>query len=81
LFGTGFGADATDVAVSVDVSSTVHVTIDDVPAITAFAGGAPGFTGLNQVNVVLPIGLSPGIHTVVVSRSGAKSNLVTIATR
>jgi uncharacterized protein (TIGR03437 family) len=79
LFGTGLGADATDLDAGVNVSSRVEVTIDGTPATTVFAGSAPGFTGLNQFNVVLPIAISPGTHKLVISRNGVKSNLVTIA--
>ena len=81
LFGTGLGADATDLDASVNVSSSVEMTIDGNPVTTLFAGSAPGYTGLNQFNVVLPAGISSGNHTVVVSRNGVKSNLVTIAIR
>ena len=80
FFGTGLGADATGED-GIDVSSSVEVTIDGNPATTVFAGSAPGYAGLNQFNVVLPVGISSGNHTVVVSRNGVKSNLVTIAIR
>jgi uncharacterized protein (TIGR03437 family) len=80
LFGTGLGADATGED-GIDVRSSVETTIDGSPAPTLFAGRAPGFAGLNQFNVQLPIGLSPGTHTVGVSRNGVKSNLVTITIR
>ncbi len=78
LFGTGLGAEATDLN-GVDVCSSVEVTIDGNPATTVFAGSAPAIQALNQFDVVLPVGISSGNHTVVVSRNGVKSNLVTIA--
>jgi uncharacterized protein (TIGR03437 family) len=81
LFGTGLGADATDLTAGVDVSSSVEITIDGSPTTVVFAGSAPGFTGLNQFNVVLPVGVSSGDHQVVVARNGVKSNRVTIAIR
>lgn len=80
LFGTGLGADATGED-GVDVSSSVEVMVDGTPATTVFAGSAPGFAGLNQFNVMLPLGISSGNHTVVVARNGVKSNSVTIAIR
>jgi uncharacterized protein (TIGR03437 family) len=80
FFGTGLGADATGED-GIDVSSSVETTIDGLAATTAFAGSAPGFVGLNQINVVLPIGLSPGSHTVAISRNGVRSNFVTITTK
>ena len=57
------------------------MTIDGNPATTVFAGSPPGYMGLNQFNVVLPVGISSGNHTVVVARNGVKSNVVAIAIR
>ncbi len=64
-----------------NVAASVQVTIDGQPATTLYAGRAPGFVGLNQLNVVLPAGISSGTHTVIVSRNGVASNTVTIAVR
>ncbi len=77
FYGTGLGPDATDL--DGNVSGSVRVTIDGIPASVGYAGRAPGFVGLNQLNVVLPKGIAPGIHTVIVSRNGKASNPVTIA--
>jgi uncharacterized protein (TIGR03437 family) len=79
IFGTGLGADATDV--DGNVSASVQVKVDGNPAVVQYAGRAPGFVGLNQLNIVLPAGIAPGTHTVVVARNGATSNAVTIAIR
>ncbi len=79
FFGTGLGTDATDV--DGDVSAAVQATIGGNPATVQYAGRAPGFTGLNQWNIVLPVGITSGTHTVIVSRQGASSNAVTIAIR
>jgi uncharacterized protein (TIGR03437 family) len=79
FFGTGLGADATDV--DGNVNASVQVKIDGNPAVVQYAGRAPGFSGLNQLNVVLTAGISPGNHTVTVSRNGVESRSVTIATR
>ena len=79
FFGTGLGPDATDV--DGDVSASVQVRIDGNPAVVSYAGRAPGFIGLNQLNVVLPAGITSGVHTVAVTRNGMVSNTVTIAIR
>src|SRR5262245_44929908 len=77
LFGTGLGADATDV--DGNVASNVQATIEGNPVVVQYAGRAPGFTGLNQLNLVLPVGISSGVHNAQVSRGGVASNVVTIA--
>ncbi len=79
FFGTGLGPDATDI--DGDVSASVQVTIDGVPAVVLYAGRAPGFTGLNQLNVELTGGITSGVHEVRVTRNGVTSNPVTIAIR
>lgn len=79
FFGTGLGADATDV--DGNVAGSVQATIDGTPATVQYAGRAPGFTGLNQFNVVLPIGIASGTHNVQFTRNGVASNVVTIAVR
>ena len=79
LFGTGLGSDATDTGG--DVSASVQVRVDGNPATALYAGPAPGFVGLNQLNVMLPVGINSGTHTVIVSRNGVVSNTVTIAIR
>jgi uncharacterized protein (TIGR03437 family) len=79
FFGSGLGADATDV--DGNVAANVSVTIDGNPAIVQYAGRAPGFTGLNQLNVVLTAGISSGAHNVQVTRNGVASNVAPIAIR
>lgn len=79
FFGTGLGEDATDV--DGNVAANVQVTIDGNPAVVQYAGRAPGFTGLNQLNVVLTAGISSGAHDVRVTRNGEAGNVVTIAIR
>ncbi len=75
VFGTGLGADATDV----DGNASVEVKIDGVQVTALYAGRAPGYVGLNQFNVVFPATISSGVHTLTISRNGTVSNLVTIA--
>jgi uncharacterized protein (TIGR03437 family) len=79
FFGAGLGADATDI--DGNVAANVQVTIDGNPAVVQYAGRAPGFTGLNQLNVVLTAGISSGAHNVQLIRDGVASNVVTIAIR
>jgi len=56
-------------------------TIDGNPVVVQYAGRAPGFTGLNQLNLVLPVGISSGAHNAQITRNGVASNVVTIAIR
>lgn len=79
VFGTGLGADATDV--EANVNATVQATISGRAATVQYAGRAPGFIGLNQFNIALPAGITPGVHTLTITRGGATSNPVTIAIR
>jgi uncharacterized protein (TIGR03437 family) len=56
------------------------ITIGGVPSTVSFAGLAPGFAGLYQVNVLVPATVTPGSAVPVVLTIGAAvSNSVTIA--
>jgi uncharacterized protein (TIGR03437 family) len=79
VFGTGLGADATDIDVNAALS--VKAMIDGQAAEVLYAGQAPGFTGLNQMNIMLPAGISSGTHGLVITRAGFFSNQVTILIR
>lgn len=79
VFCTGLGEDATDV--DGNVAASVQVTIDDQPVMVSYAGRAPGFTGLNQLNIVFPAGIASGNHKLSVTRHGVASNSATIAVR
>lgn len=79
IFGTGLGADATDI--DANVAADTQAMIDGQPAQVLYAGSAPGFTGLNQINVMLPTGISSGVHNLVIARNGVSSNQVTIPIR
>jgi uncharacterized protein (TIGR03437 family) len=79
VFGTGLGSDATDVAG--DVGASVQATIDGNPAAVNYAGQAPGFTGLNQFNVMFPANITSGEHTLIITRNNIQARAVTIAVR
>ncbi len=84
IFGTGLGALNPPLATGARSSgnrtaSTPTVTIDGLPGEVQFSGAAPGFVGLNQVNVRIPPNTrsAPNIP-VVLSIGGRQSNSVTI---
>ncbi len=62
------------------VTSAVTCTIGGVSATVQFAGLAPGFVGLYQVNVTVPAGVT-GTPSVVLTQGGVASNSVTIVVR
>jgi len=73
------GADATDV--DGNVNASVQATIDGVAATVDYAGRSPGFTGLNQYNLIFPANITSGSHMLVFSRNGIPSNQVTFTVR
>ncbi|HZN11588.1 MAG TPA: kelch repeat-containing protein [Blastocatellia bacterium] len=79
VFGTGLGADATDV--DGDLSASVTATLDGVVAPVLYAGRAPGFAGLNQWNILLPTRVGPGARTLLIARDGVAANPVTVEIR
>ena len=88
LYVTGLGAMspalATGAPASSDALSTstqgVTATIGGQPATVIFAGGAPGYAGLDQVNVTVPQ-LAPGDYPVRIFAGSAESNSATISVR
>jgi uncharacterized protein (TIGR03437 family) len=59
--------------------ANVTVTIGGVAVAPAYAGAAPGFAGLDQVNAALPLSLrGSGETTVSITVDGQTSNVVTI---
>jgi uncharacterized protein (TIGR03437 family) len=85
LFGSGLGllspALPTGEAAKNNKTAVVPtITIDGKPANVEFSGAAPGFVGLNQVNVKIPPGTRSAPDIPVVLTIGEKpSNTVTIA--
>ena len=62
------------------MTTPVTATIGGVNASVSFAGLAPGFVGLYQVNAVVPEGVVAGPAVpVVITQDGIASNTVTIA--
>ncbi|MBM3796238.1 MAG: hypothetical protein FJW31_19750 [Acidobacteria bacterium] len=60
VYGTGFGALRAQGALQV-TAAPVTGAIEGVPLQAAYAGAAPGFPGLYQINLSLPSGLPPGL--------------------
>ena len=77
LFVTGLGAEVTDN--DGNINASVQVTVNGNPVTVSYAGRAPGFVGLNQINFQLPTTINAGTYNVVVSRNGFPSNSATIA--
>ena len=61
--------------------NTVTATIGGQPASVAFAGLAPGFAGLYQVNVAVPAGITGDSVPIVLTVANASSPAVTVAIR
>jgi uncharacterized protein (TIGR03437 family) len=55
------------------VSQPVAASIGGVPAAVAFAGLAPGYVGIYQVNIMVPAGIPAGTRDVVISNAGNAS--------
>jgi uncharacterized protein (TIGR03437 family) len=93
LYGTGFGQTdppGQDGALTqappagvlpLPLLQPVTVTIGGKPAVTQYAGGAPGIVqGVTQINVQIPSGLPAGNAAVVVAVAGLQSQAgVTVA--
>lgn len=88
VFGTGLGSTTPAVASGepapsnppATVNNPVTVTIGGLNAPVHFAGLAPGFVGLYQVNVQVPSGVRAGSAVpLVLTQAGVGSNTVTLA--
>ena len=79
FFGTGLGPTYSSKGLSI-AQTTPTVFVDGQPAIVTFAGRAPGFVGLDQINVQIPSGVQSGPSKSVVMTSGNRfSNTVSLA--
>jgi uncharacterized protein (TIGR03437 family) len=72
------GAAAPSSGPTSDTTSPVTVTIGGVTENAMFAGLAPGYVGLYQVNAQVPAGVSGPSVTVTITVGGVTSNAVTI---
>lgn len=64
------------------VTAAVEARIGGQSATVQFAGLAPGFVGLYQVNVVVPANIQPGPGVeLILTQNGVSSNTVTLAIR
>jgi uncharacterized protein (TIGR03437 family) len=72
---TRSSAPASPLAVTI---SLPEVTIDGIPCEVQFAGLAPGFVGVYQVNIRIPDGLQAGARVLVIRISGSRSPGATV---
>ena len=79
VYATGLGAVARQGPLSVTVATvTAVVNGQELPA--AFAGLAPGYVGLYQVNVPIPAATAPGLGVSLTLKEGGQvSNTVAVA--
>jgi uncharacterized protein (TIGR03437 family) len=87
IFATGLGAltsppppDGTPAGDHATIAATATVNIGGITVSPTFAGLAPGFAGLYQVDAPIPAGITPGgAVQVFMTVGGVASNTVTIA--
>lgn len=78
--GSGLGAPSAEPLAR--VVFPVTATLGGAPGTVSFAGLAPGFAGLYQVNVQIPSGVAPGTAVpLVLFQNGVASNTTTLAIR
>jgi adhesin/invasin len=88
VYATGLGAVNPPVATGAQaslsslsfVTATVTATIGSQPATVLFAGLAPGYVGLYQVNVVVPR-LTPGNYPLQITAGGVAGNTAMVSVR
>ena len=79
IYGTGFGAVVSAAGLS-KTAIPVNAILDEATLPVAYAGLTPGFIGLYQVNVSIPLGTPPGLALPLSLRQGTEeSNSVRIA--
>jgi len=78
LFATGLGATTNRGGLDyANTQPTVTIGGEDCPV--SFAGRAPGFPGLDQINCIVPTGLSTDTAPVVIVSGTRSSNIATVA--
>lgn len=84
FFATGLGAltpalETGEPSAGNQTITPATATIDGLSAIVQFAGAAPGFVALNQINIVVPLNVGTGNDIpVVLNIGGQPANTVTI---
>ncbi|MEP7343506.1 MAG: DUF5666 domain-containing protein [Acidobacteriota bacterium] len=86
LYGTGWrGADDADGNSGNGVAESIKATIGDATAPVVFAGSAPGFAGLDQMNVEIPVSVTGKLDLLVKVDDGngvvLRANVVAISIR
>jgi len=86
LYGTGWrGADDADGNPANGVAESLEVTIGNAKAPVLFAGEAPGFAGLDQMNVEIPAGVTGVLNLLVKVNDGngiiLRANVVSISVK
>ncbi len=62
-------------------TASVSATIGGLPATVSFAGLAPSFIGLVQMNIIVPNSLSPGTYPLAITIDGQTSNAAPISVK
>ncbi len=62
-------------------TAPVTVTVNGITATVSFAGLAPGFAGLGQLNIVVPSALTPGSYPLIINIGGVAASTVMLAVR
>ena len=79
VYATGLGATTKHGSLST-VNTTVTAVVNGVELPVQFAGLAPGYIGLYQVNVAMPAGSAPGLgNSLTLKQGGLVSNSVMVA--
>jgi len=59
----------------------LHITLGGAPITAQYAGPAPGYPGLDQINIRIPAGLSPGPQPLIIQAGAVVANTTTVAVR